>query len=245
MNKVAIITGSSRGIGKAIAIKFAENGYNIVINYNNSKAKAETLKKSIESKYKVKTIAVKADVCIENEIINLIETTIKTFGRIDVLVNNAGIYNTKELFDKTSEDFEIMFKTNLLSMFLTTKYASPYMLKNGKGKIVNVSSNNSFQCFDPVTADYDVSKAGVNILTRCMAVELAPAINVNAVAPGWIRTDQCKDLPKEFLQEEANNILIKRIGEPNDVAELVYFLCSDKADYITGEIYRIDGGYLG
>ena len=242
MVRTALITGSSRGIGREVATTFAKNGYNVVINYRNSKKEAEQLKKDLQSKYKIDAIAIQADVSKEAEIVSMVKKALAKFKKIDVLVNNAGIYETKEFFDKTAEDFEKIFRVNLLGAFLVTKYIAPQMIANKYGKIVNVSSNNSFQSYDPVTVDYDVSKAGLNILTRVMAKEFAPYVNVNAVAPGWVRTDMCKDFPEEFIKEESKSILKSRFGETKDIAELIYFLASDKAEYITGEIYRIDGG---
>ena len=242
MTKTVLITGSSRGIGRETAIVFARNGYNVVINYVKSKKAAEELKKELQTKFKVDAIAIQADVSKETDVVAMVKKAFAKFKIIDVLVNNAGICETKEFFEKTAEDFENTFRVNLLSAFLVSKYIAPSMIKNKYGKIVNVSSNNAFQCYDPVTADYDISKAGLNLLTRIMAKEFAPYVNVNAVAPGWVRTDMCKDFPEEFIKEECKGILKSRFGDTKDIAELIYFLGSDKADYITGEIYRIDGG---
>ncbi len=244
MEKTVLITGASRGIGRATAFVFAENGYNVIINCKKNQVLADKVAQDLQKKYKVKTLVCVADVGNESEVLKMIEKSIKTFGKIDVLVNNAGIFENKEFNSRTVSDFENTLKTNLIGPFILSKHIAPFMLKNKYGKIINVSSNNSFQCFDPVTVDYDVSKAGLNLLTRIMAVEYAPYINVNAVAPGWVKTDMCKDFPKEFVKDEEKNILKRRFGEPEDVANLIYFLASDKADYITGEIYRADGGYL-
>lgn len=243
MNRVALITGASRGIGKETAYTFAKNGYDVVINYHTSKDLAEKVKKDIEKKYKVRVLAIKADVGNEAEVSAMVKTIVKELKRIDVLVNNAGIYLEKEYMSRTVEDFLNVYKTNTVGMFVTSKYVAPVMKKQKYGKIVNISSNNAFQCYDPVTVEYDCSKAAVNILTRVMSQEFAPYINVNAVAPGWVATETVlKTLDKDMVEAEGKRTLKQKISSPSDIAELVLFLASDKAEMITGEIYRIDGG---
>ena len=239
----ALITGASRGIGKQIALQLASGGINVVINYNSSKQLAEELSKIIERKYGVKSIAIKADVSKVEEVDKMLEQVKETFGKIDYLVNNAGICVDMDVKDRTVGQFVKTFEINTFSTFYLCKTVGSAMKLNGFGKIVNISSNNSINCFYPTTIDYDASKCAVNSLTRNFAIELAPEVNVNAVAPGWIDTDMNKDvLTEDIIPLEAGRVLKKRIGTPQDVANIVSFLLSDKADYITGQIIVVDGG---
>lgn len=244
MSKVALITGSSRGIGRATAIKLASVGFDIIINYNNSKLLAEDLSKYIRSKFGVKTACFCADVSKEDEVRTMVEQAIKDFGHIDVLVNNAGIAIDKEYTDKTVEEFSKTYATNLIGPFLVAKYISPYMIDNKYGKIVNVSSNNGLNCNYPTSADYDCSKAALNNLTKNMAIEYAPYINVNAVAPGWVNTDMNKVFDDDMKKLECKRILKNRFAEPEDIANIIAFLVSDEADYINGAIIVADGGMM-
>ncbi|MDR0850427.1 MAG: 3-oxoacyl-ACP reductase FabG [Christensenellaceae bacterium] len=241
-NKVALITGGAKGIGKAITLKLASLGYDVIINFYTSKKPAEDLQKYIESNFKVKAQILCADIKDEAQIKTMIGEAILEFGKIDVLVNNAAIAIDKPFLEHTAEDFNKTLQTNLVGAFLVTKYAAPYMLKNKYGKIINISSNNACGFNDPVSVDYDCSKAGLNILTKNMAREFAPFVNVNAIAPGWIDTDMNSGFPPEFWEMEKKRISKSRIGKPEDVAGLVAFLISNEAEYINGEIVAIDGG---
>ena len=242
MNKVVLMTGASRGIGKSTATEFAKNNYNIVINYNNNKEAAEDLKNKLKSKYNIECLAIKADVSNEQEVDNMIEDVINTFGRIDVLVNNAGIAQDTLLEDKTKEMFQKTLNINLIGTFLVSKKVSKYMLKEKKGCIINISSTNGIDTYYPYSIDYDASKAGVISLTKNLAVELAPYIRVNSVAPGWVNTEMNKDLDKEFINKETKKILLNRFANPEEIAKVIYFLASDSASYINGEIIKVDGG---
>lgn len=242
-NKVALVTGSSRGIGKAIVQDFAEKGYNVVINYIKEKEKAEILKSKLEKDYNIKALCIEADVSNENKVKNMVDTIIKEFGRIDVLVNNAGIAIDKEFEDRTVEDWKKTLNVNLIAPFIVSKYVGNEMLKNKKGKIINISSTNGINAFFPTSIDYDASKAGLINLTHNLALQFAPYINVNCVAPGWVNTDMNKELPKELIEEETQKIYKKRFAEPSEIAKLVTFLASDDADFINDEIIKIDGGY--
>ncbi len=241
-NKVALITGASRGIGKAIAIKLAKDGYDIIINYNNSKFQADELMKELINKYNIKAICIKADISDENEVINLFNNAIKLFNKIDVLINNAGICIDLDLKDRTVGHFIETFKTNLFGVFQLSRLVGQEMIKNKYGKIINISSNNAINCFSPYSIDYDCSKSALNTLTKDLAIEFSPYINVNAIAPGWINTEMNKELTPDIMELEKEKILKKRIGTPDDVANLVSFLIKDEADYINGEIIVIDGG---
>ena len=243
MNKVALVTGSSRGIGKAIVEDFAQKGYNVVINYIKENLEAEKLKKELEKKYKIKALCIKADVSNENEVKDMIKNIINEFEKIDVLVNNAGIVIDKEFEDRTVEDWKRTLNINLIAPFIVSKYVGNEMLKNKSGKIINISSTNGINTFFPTSIDYDASKAGLINLTHNLAIQFAPYINVNCVAPGWVNTDMNKDLPKELIKEETNRIYKKRFAEPSEIAKVVTFLASDDADYINDEVIKVDGGY--
>ena len=243
MNKVALITGASRGIGEAITKKMASLNYNIVINYNNSEKEAEKLQKEIEEKYKVKSIIVRADVSNEEEINDMIEDTINTFGRLDCLVNNAGIAIDCPFEDKTKENFLKILDTNLIGPFLTSKYAYKYLKEQKNSSIINISSTNGIDTIYPESLDYDASKAGLISLSKNLALEFAPDIRVNCVAPGWTLTDMNKNLEKKYIEEEIDKILLSRFAHPEEIANVVAFLASDDASYINGEVIRVDGGF--
>ena len=239
MNKVVLITGASRGIGKSIAIEFAKNNYNVVINYNNSKDKANELKEYLEKEYNIECLSIKADVSNEQEVNNMVEKIINKFNHIDILVNNAGIAIDTIFEDKTKEMFKKTLEINLIGTFLVSKKASKYM---NNGSIINISSTNGIDTYYPYSMDYDASKAGVISLTKNLAVELAPNIRVNTVAPGWINTEMNKELSNEFKEKAIKKILLNRFGKPEEVAKVVYFLSTENASYINGSIIRVDGG---
>lgn len=243
MKKNVLITGGCRGIGKATAIKFAEKNYNIVINYLKNDKKAKELKSFIEDKFGVEIVLIKADISKERDVKFLVKKITENFNTIDVLVNNAGIIIDKDFKDKNVEDFKLILNINLIGTFLVSKYIGELMKKQKKGKIINVSSTNGINSYTPTTIDYDASKAAVISLTKNLAVEFAPYINVNSVAPGWVNTDMNKDLPLSLLNNERKKILIKRFAEPSEIANVIYFLSSDEASYINGETIIVDGGY--
>lgn len=243
MKKVVLITGASRGIGAAITKKMASLNYNVVINYNNSKKEAEKLQNEIEGKYKIKSIIVKADVSNEDEIKNMINETINVFGRLDCLVNNAGIAIDCPFEDKTKENFMKILDTNLIGPFLTSKYAYEYLKEQKNSSIINIASTNGIDTIYPESMDYDASKAGLISLTKNLALEFAPDIRVNCIAPGWTLTDMTKDLDKKYIEEEIDKILLSRFAHPGEIANVVAFLASDDASYINGEVIRVDGGF--
>ena len=243
-NKVALVTGSSRGIGRATAYEFAKRGYDVIINYHKNKKPAEDLARRIKTDFGVKTALFCADVSVEGDVKLLVDEIKKDFGRIDVLVNNAGLDMACEFKDKTVSNFLKTLSVNLVGPFLVAKYVAPLMLEQKSGKIINISSNNASKAYDPTTADYDASKAALENLTKNMAIEYAPYINVNAVAPGWVDTDMNKKFfdDKEIKKLECERILKKRFAEPEEIAKLIAFLASDDADYINGTVITIDGG---
>ena len=239
-NKVVLVTGSSRGIGKATIIEFAKRGYNVVINYLKSDDEAKVLKEEIESNYKIKALVVKADVSNKNEVKNMIEQIINEFGHIDVLVNNAGIVYDRSFEEITIDEFKRTLEVNVIGAFITSREVSRYMKK---GTIVNVSSTNGTKTISPECLDYNISKVGLQSLTRDLAFQLKPNIRVNAVAIGWADTDMNKDLPQDYIDDETSKIYLERFANPSEIAKTIYFLASDESSYINGEIVTIDGGY--
>lgn len=242
MNKVALITGASRGLGREIAKIFAENGINVIVNYNNSESEALELVEFLQKKYLVKAYAYKADVSVDSEVSRMIDDIKKDFTRLDIVVNNAGIANDSIFLDKKKEDFQKVLDTNLIGPFLVCKYATKIM---DKGCIVNISSTNAINTNTPYSADYDASKAGLISLSNNLALELAPFIRVNTIAAGWMKTDMSKDLDSEYVKEEKERILLGRFAEPREVAEVAYFLASDKASYVNKAVIVVDGGFCG
>jgi len=239
-NKVALITGSSRGIGRATALLFAKEGANIVVNYSKSEKESNKVIDEIK-KLGSDAICIKCDVSDEKQVKKMVEQTIKKFGKIDILVNNAGVVFDVPFKEKTVYQWKRTLDVNLIGVFLCCKYIAPHMPKGGR--IVNISSTNGINSFSPDAMDYDASKAGVIILTKDLAKELAPSILVNSIAPGWVNTKINKDLPKDFVEEETEKIYLKRFAKPEEIANAILFLASDDASYITGVTLMVDGGY--
>ena len=240
--KTVLVTGSSRGLGRSIIIKFAENNYNVVINYNNSKKEASEFEKYIKDNYEVEVLTIKADVGNEIEVKNMFNEIINKFNTIDVVVNNAAIAIDTIFEDKTVDNFHKILDTNLMGTFLVSKYASKYMLEKKYGNIINISSTNGIDTYYPYSMDYDASKAGIISLTKNLSKELSPYIRVNCVCPGWIVTDMSNSLDKEYMNKEITKINLKRFAEPMEIANVVYFLASDEASYVNGSIIVVDGG---
>lgn len=243
MNKVAFITGATRGIGKQIAIELAKEGYDIAINYRSENEELMQTKKEIEEQ-KVKCLAVKGDVSNFEDTKRLVEEVIKEFDTIDVLVNNAGITKDMLLLRMEKEDFESVIQVNLVGTFNVTKNVVPYMMKKRKGRIINISSvvgisGNAGQ------TNYAASKAGIIGFTKSLAKEVAfRNILVNSIAPGFIQTDMTAVLKEEVKEEISKNIPLKRMGTSEDVAKVVKFLASEDSSYITGQVLHVDGGML-
>lgn len=243
MDKCALITGATRGIGKQIAITLAKQGYNIALNYRKENEELENTKKEIE-KIGVQILAVKGDVSNFEDCENFVKQVIERFGQIDVLVNNAGITKDMLLMRMKKEDFEQVIDTNLVGTFNVTKNVVPYMMKARSGRIINISSvvgisGNAGQ------TNYSASKAGIIGFTKSLAKEIASRnILVNAVAPGFIETNMTDVLKDDVKQEIAKNIPLKRMGTAQDVANVVKFLASDDSSYITGQVINVDGGML-
>ncbi len=240
-NKVALITGGSRGIGKEIALELGKNGAHIAISYVNNMEKAKEVIEEIKS-YGVKAIAIKANVSVEEEVTEMIKTIEEELGTIDILVNNAGVTKDNLLIRMKSEDWDEVMDVNLKGTFLCTKAVSKIMMKKRYGKIINITSvvgiiGNAGQ------GNYSASKAGVIGFTKSMAKELGSrGIRVNGIAPGFISTDMTEALKDEIKNTMLKAIPLNTFGNPKDIANLVVFLASKKSDYITGQIINVDGG---
>lgn len=239
--KTALITGGSRGIGRAIAKKLSSLGCNIVINYNSNAAPAEELINELKVEGK-EGLALQGDVSNFEDAKNIVDTTVKTYGSIDILINNAGITRDTLLLRMSEEDFDQVISTNLKGAFNCTKHASKYMLKKKKGRIISIASviglvGNVGQ------ANYAASKAGIIGLTKSVAKELATRnITVNAIAPGFIVSDMTDQLSDEQKSAIKSNIPMNSFGTAEDIANLVGFLASDESGYITGQVINVDGG---
>lgn len=242
MRKTVLITGASRGIGKACALEFAKHNYNVVINYVSNDLKAEELKSFIVENYDVDVMLCKCDVSDEKKVKEMVNNIINYFGKIDVLVNNAGIAIDTTFDDKTIDNFKKILDVNLIGPFIVSKEVGKYMLNEKKGSIVNVSSTNGIDTYYTYSLDYDASKAGLISLTHNLALEFSPCVRVNAVAPGWVNTEMNKELDEDYIKEECKKIYQKRFGEPEEIAKAIYFIASDDASYINNEVLRVDGG---
>lgn len=243
MNKVALITGGTRGIGKEIAYTLAEKNYDIIINYRTENEELMKLKKEIEQK-QVRCLLLKGDVSNFEDCKKLVEEAINRMNHIDVLVNNAGITKDMLLMRMKPEDFNEVINVNLIGTFNMTKNVINYMMKERKGRIINVSSvvgisGNAGQ------TNYAASKAGIIGFTKSLAKEVASRnILVNAIAPGFIQTDMTNILKENVKDEIAKTIPLKRMGTAKDVANVVKFLVSEDSSYITGQVIQVDGGML-
>lgn len=242
-DKVALVTGASRGIGRAVALELAKAGAKIVINYAGNVAAAEAVKAQIEAAGG-QAIAVQADISQADAVEHLVKEAVSAFGKIDILVNNAGITRDGLLMRMKEEDWDAVMNTNLKGIFHCTKAVSRLMMKQRAGKIVNMTSvvgvmGNAGQ------ANYAAAKAGVIGFTKSMAKELASrGITVNAVAPGFITTDMTSVLSEQVQEELSKQIPVGKLGTPEDVAAAVLFLVSSAADYITGQTLHVDGGMV-
>ena len=243
MDKVAFITGATRGIGKQIAITFAQNGYDIAINYRTENDDLKNTKEEIE-KYNVNFLAVQGDVSNFEDCERFTQEIIEKYGKIDVLVNNAGITKDTLIMRMKKEDFENVIDVNLVGTFNVTKNVIPHMIKAHSGRIVNISSvvgisGNAGQ------TNYAASKAGIIGFTKSLAKEVGSrGVLVNAVAPGFIQTQMTQVLKDDIKEEIAKNIPLKRMGTVRDVANVVKFLASEESSYVTGQVIQVDGGML-
>lgn len=238
MEKVALVTGASRGIGKAVALELGKSHW-VVVNYLKNKGKALEVVSKINEKGKA--FAYKCDVSKEIEVKKMVSEILDKYSRIDVLVNNAGVLEKSSLLETPLDLWKRTIETNLTGCFLVSREVAKAMVENRYGRIVNISSVAGVMG-GVVGPAYAASKGGIIAMTKSMARELAPHVNVNAVAPGPIETEMVKNLPKEVVENLRSITPLKRIGKPQDVANLVSFLVSDRARHITGQVIVIDGG---
>ncbi len=240
MNKVVIVTGASRGIGRGIAEYLARNGFLVIANYNKSEKEAEELKQMLAND-NIFIDIYKADVSKREEVRELVQYTIDKYGKIDVVINNAGIDQIKMFLDITDDDWDLMIKTNLNSVFYMCQEALPYMIRRKEGSIINISSIWGLKGASCESA-YSVTKAGIDALTKSLAKEVGPSnIRVNSIAPGIINTDMNKFLNENEKKEIIDEIPLQRIGKVEDIAQCAKWLIEE--DYITGQIIQIDGGW--
>ncbi|WP_241475016.1 3-oxoacyl-[acyl-carrier-protein] reductase [Priestia flexa] len=241
--KVAVVTGASRGIGRAIALELGKQGAKVVVNYAGSEAKALEVVDEIKG-YGTDAIAIQANVADADSVQSMIKEAISTFGSLDILVNNAGVTRDNLLMRMKEDEWDDVLSTNLKGVFLCTKAATRQMMKQRHGRIINISSivgvsGNAGQ------ANYVAAKAGVIGLTKTSAKELASRnITVNAVAPGFIATDMTDELPEQVKAEMLKQIPLASFGDPQDIANIVSFLATDASRYITGQTIHVDGGMV-
>ncbi|HDC5752515.1 TPA: 3-oxoacyl-[acyl-carrier-protein] reductase [Staphylococcus aureus] len=241
MTKSALVTGASRGIGRSIALQLAEEGYNVAVNYAGSKEKAEAVVEEIKAKG-VDSLAIQANVADADEVKAMIKEVVSQFGSLDVLVNNAGITRDNLLMRMKEQEWDDVIDTNLKGVFNCIQKATPQMLRQRSGAIINLSSVVG-AVGNPGQANYVATKAGVIGLTKSAARELASrGITVNAVAPGFIVSDMTDALSDELKEQMLTQIPLARFGQDTDIANTVAFLASDKAKYITGQTIHVNGG---
>lgn len=246
MNKVVLVTGGAQGIGKAIILELAKNHYDVVINYLTSNKAAALLEEEIKKNYDVRVMTVQADVSKEEEVDAMISLIEKKWDGVDILINNAAVDLSNLFHLKTADEFRKTLDVNVVGAFNCSKRVYRHMLDQEYGRIINISSTNGINTYYPMCIDYDASKAALISLTHNLAFEYGPYINVNAIAPGFIGTDNELDgYDEEFLKEEQEKIMVNRYGKPEEVAYLVKFLISDEANFINNTIIRIDGGQKG
>ena len=243
MKKVALITGGARGIGKKIAETMVNSGYFVVVNYNSSEQRARDFAKELK---KDNSLFIKADISNEKQVKLMIDEIMAKLGRIDVLINNSAITNDTLFQEKTAESFRKILDVNVVGAFNVSKLVGDIMYKQKYGKIINISSTNGINTYFPMCLEYDASKSALISLTHNLAMQFAPYVNVNAVAPGFIATEsELNGTDDDFIKMESEKVLVKRAGTEQDVANLVKFLASDEASYINNEVIRIDGGLYG
>jgi len=247
-DKIALVTGSSRGIGKATALLFAREGANVIVNYVSNRKEAEDVSQEIRNMGR-KSIAVKADVSNREEVRCMVKQIIDVFGRIDILVNNAAIIcKPTNILNATKEEWERLLNVNLLGAYFCVQEAAPYMIRQKYGKIVNISSNAALGTTFSAHIAYDASKAAIVNLTKRLAFELGPyGITVNSVAPGMTKTEMIgvgrnEEEIRKLIEDRAKTTSLRRLAEPYEIANVVLFLSSDESSYVTGQVIVVDGG---
>jgi len=242
-NRIALVTGGASGIGRYISLELAKQGATVIVNYNTSKDKAQTLITEIET-LGGKADAFQANVAVFDEAKKLIDNIIERYGKLDIVVNNAGITDDQLILRMREDQFDRVIDTNLKGVWNICKHAAKPLLKSEAGRIINVSSVSGI-LGNAGQSNYSAAKAGVIGLTKALAREFAARhVTVNAIAPGFIETDMTKKLPEEAVKTWADQIPLKRFGSPSDVAHAVVFLASEQASYITGHTLMVDGGLV-
>mgnify|MGYP000714281392 CR=1 FL=1 len=241
MKKVVLITGSSSGIGASVA-ELLSKDYEVILHYNKGKDRVNNLKEKIAKETNSIPLVVQCDLSKEEEIDKMLDEVYQKYPRIDILINNAGIAIDTTFEDKTKENYKKILDINLIAPFLLSKKIGPKMKENKYGVIINISSTNGIDTPYIESIDYDASKAGLISLSKNLANYFAPYVRVNTICPGWVNTEMNKNLDSDFISKEENKILLGRFANPREVANLVEFLISDKANYINDSIIRIDGG---
>jgi 3-oxoacyl-[acyl-carrier protein] reductase len=240
--RVAIVTGASRGIGRAIAERFAAEGARVAVNYVSGLTSAQAVVDGIVERGG-EAVAIQADVSRARDVDSLVRQVRDPFGRIDILVNNAGVMVTKPVLDTSEDEWDQTIAVNLKGPYLCSKAVAPVMIEQGAGTIINMSSNSGL--YHPSAmrfTEYVVSKAGLNGLTKAMALALGPQIRINAICPGWIRTDMLEEIDPAVHQRILDETALGRWGAPDDIASAAVFLASDDASFITGELLIVAGG---
>ncbi len=241
--KVAIVTGGTSELGSAISEILASKKINLVIHYHTKDIEAQKLKAYLENKFQIKVLIIKCDLACEDEIKEMMGKILTKFDHIDYLVNNAAVCIDSLFSDKNKTNFMKTLEVNLIAPFILSKLVGDIMYEQKRGSIVNISSTNGIDKYYPMSVDYDASKAALNSLTHNLALEYAPYVRVNAVAPGWIATEnEISGLDKDYINSEEEKIFIKRFAKPEEVAKVIYFLLSDDASYINNQIIKVDGG---
>ena len=246
--KVALVTGASRGIGKAIALTLAREGARVAVNYVNGALEANSVVEEIKTNGG-KAISIMADVSQKTQVQKMISHVIKSYGRLDILVNNAGILIPTNLMDTSEEEWDRVMEVNLKGPFLCTQEVAKQMIKQKYGKIINISSISGLGCAPTGEGAYGCAKAGLIMLNSVAAQDLGPfGINVNAIAPGWIQTDMTKGKSKgiadEINKRKTALAAMRRIGDPRDIANVALFLASDDSNFISGQLIVADGGRM-
>ena len=239
--RTALVTGASRGIGRAIALQLARSGAAVAVNYRQSEAEARAVQKDVES-CGGRAVTVQGDVRLPADADRIVQETADAFGRLDILVNNAGFHRDTLVLRMSVEDWDEVMAVNLRAVFLCTKAALKLMLKQRWGRVINIGSVSGL-AGNAGQANYAAAKAGLVGLTKAVAREMGSrGVTANLVAPGFIRTELTKDVPQEIVDLAMQRILVGRLGTPEDVAALVTFLASEEASYVTGQTIAVDGG---
>lgn len=241
--RVALITGGANGLGENISRYLASKNCNLIITYNKSEEKAKMLKKELENQYQIDVLIKKCQLEREEDINEVVSIVKENYQNIDYLVNNAAVCLDDLFENKNKENFMKTLEVNVVGTFLISKLIGQIMYDQKKGSIVNLSSTNGIDKYYPMSIDYDASKAAINSMTHNLSLVFSPYVRVNAVAPGWVKTEnEMKDLDTDYIQSEEEKIFLKRFGECEEISKVIYFLLSDNASYINNQVIRVDGG---